>query len=145
MADRRLLVGCLLLTVSVAVAMAQLRAAWDVAYARRCSERVAIQTHWLWTNETARGSCPELAKLDVAKRSTAPSPGEVAFVGHGLLCTVERDRIRVPCDIMVRIGQPVLLMQVITIPRDGPLRLHRPRITGGVLRSLRQTTEVRDD
>jgi len=142
MSHKRRLITTFIVIGTAAIAALHLRAAWDVAYSRSCSGHLARQIQWLCRNATPKGHCPALGDLSgFHKNAVVSSPNKFAFVSHGLLCSVEREKAHAPCSIVIRIGSPVLLTQVVTLGRDGRMRVLEPIVKGGVLRSLKQKKE----
>ena len=127
---------------TVVVVALHLRAAWDVAYSRSCAANLARDVQWLCRNAAPSGRCPALGDLGGFHRNAVVcSPNKFAFVSHGLLCSVERDRAHVPCSIVIRIGRPAILTQVVTLDHDSRMRMLKPIVKAGVLRSLGQKEE----
>lgn len=137
MTRRHLIFAGTIVTVVVMVMAIRLRTAWDAEYAIHCAQHVNRQLDWL-SCRSAPARCPAMDELTLRGAVIASSPRRVIVVSHGLVCSIERSRPRIPCAILIRIGRPALLTQKVVLSANGPVRLEESRTTSGAMRTLRQ-------
>lgn len=118
----------------------QLRASWDIHFARSLASKITDDLRVVRENDVA---CINLQRLTVPGHQTAESPDSFHFRSHGLGCHVWRTSADLPCEVVIQIGNPALYRQVVTFAQGGPTRAENPVVSGGLLRSLSQKRGTR--
>lgn len=142
MTKKRIIVANLLLVAMVVAVALHLRATWDVAYARQYSSYLSRQILSLLANATDKERCPDMTELTVSGRIIDSSPRGVVFSSHGLLFSAQRNRANVPCSITIKVGQPGFYKQRVTMPLNGPMRMEKPVVTGGIFPVIKQQGHI---